>query len=131
MTAFLRPFFAATIAAAVMAGTSVPSEAVVRPGPYDGKWSVVIHTLRGDCDRSLRYALFIVNGQVQTQDPGYQATGSVKPSGAIRVMVSQAGRFANGTGKLSGSTGRGSWQTDTGQCSGDWTAERRPAGSLF
>jgi hypothetical protein len=39
------------------------------------------------------------------------------------VMVSAAGKSANGTGRLSGNLGEGSWSG--GDCSGTWTAERR------
>jgi hypothetical protein len=38
-------------------------------------------------------------------------------------MVSAAGKSANGTGRLSGNLGEGSWTG--GDCSGTWTAERR------
>jgi hypothetical protein len=130
MKNMLRPIFAAIIAAALMAASSVPSEAVARAplaNAYDGQWSVVIYTLRGDCDRALRYSLQIVGGQVQTQNPGYQAAGMVQGSGAIRVVVRQGGRYASGSGRLSGNRGRGYWRIDHGQCSGQWTAERRLA----
>ncbi len=123
-----RPIFAAIIAAAAMAGGSVSSEAAVGAYPYDGQWSVVIYTLRGDCDRAARYSLQIAGGRVQAQDPLYRAAGAVQRSGAIRVVVTQGSRYASGSGRLAGNSGRGSWRTDNGQCSGQWTAERRAAG---
>jgi hypothetical protein len=128
MKDILRPIFAAIIAAAVMTGGSVPSEAAARAGAYDGVWSVVIYTQRGDCDRALRYSLQIAGGHVQAQDPTYQAAGAVQRSGAISVVVTQGGRYASGSGRLAGNRGRGYWRTDNGQCSGQWTAERRAAG---
>jgi len=48
-------------------------------------------------------------------------------SGAIRVTVAQGGQSASGAGRLSGNSGRGWWRTATGQCSGQWTAERHAA----
>jgi hypothetical protein len=41
------------------------------------------------------------------------------------VTVAEAGRTANGTGRLSRNSGRGQWKTSTGECAGQWTAERR------
>jgi len=123
-----RPMFAAIIAAVVMTGGSVSSEAAVGANPYDGQWSVVIYTLRGDCDRAARYSLQIAGGRVQAQNPIYRADGEVQRSGAIRVVVTQGGRYASGSGRLAGNSGRGSWRTDNGRCSGQWTAARRTAG---
>jgi hypothetical protein len=127
MKTMLRPICAAIIAAAAVTGGSVASEAAAAR-PYDGQWSVVIHTLRGSCDRAVRYSLQIAGGRVQARDPLYQAAGAVQPSGAIRVVVMQGGRYASGSGQLAGNSGRGYWRTDNGQCSGQWTAERRTVG---
>ena len=122
----LRSIFVATVAALLVASASLPSNAARRPNAFDGEWSVVIYTLRGDCDRALRYSLRIVGGRVQS-DQSYQAAGLVSPSGAIRVVVAEGGRSASGSGRLAGNNGRGWWHTDTGSCSGQWTAVRRAA----
>lgn len=126
MKKILQSIFVVTIAALLLAGASVPSDAARRPNAFDGEWSVVIYTLRGDCDRALRYSLRIVGSRVQSEQ-SYQAAGSVSPSGAIRVIVAEGGRSASGSGRLAGNNGRGWWRTDTGSCSGQWTAERRAA----
>ena len=128
MRNLLRPIFAAIIAVAAVVGGGLPSEAEVGAHPYDGNWSVVIYTERGDCNRALRYSLQIAGGRVQTQDPTYRAAGAVQRNGAIRVVVEQGSRYASGTGRLAGNRGRGYWHTDNGECSGQWTAERRSAG---
>jgi hypothetical protein len=106
----------------------MPSDAaqrVARTKAFDGQWSVVIYTLQGDCDRSLRYSVRIMDGQVQADQQSYQVAGVVSPSGAIRVTVGEAGRSANGSGRLSGNNGRGQWRTSTGECAGQWMATRR------
>jgi hypothetical protein len=41
------------------------------------------------------------------------------------VTVAEGGRSASGVGRLSGNSGRGQWRTSTGECAGEWTAERR------
>ncbi len=124
----LRSIFIAAVAALLVASASIPSDAagrVARPSKFDGQWSVVIYTLVCDCDRSLRYSLRIVDGRVQGEDQSYQVGGAVASSGAIRVVVAEGGRSASGTGRLSGTSGRGQWRTSTGQCAGQWTAVRR------
>jgi hypothetical protein len=123
----LRSISVAALAAALMTSTTVPSNAIAAAGPgaFDGSWSVVINTLRGDCGSSLRYAVRIVGGRVQAEDQSYQVGGLVSPNGAIRVVVAEAGRSANGSGRLAGNNGSGLWRTSTGECSGQWTATRR------
>ena len=125
MSHFLRPIFAAAFAALLVALPSVPSDAARRPNAFDGQWSVVIYTTYGDCDRSLRYSLRIVGGQILSEEQSYQLAGAVAPNGSIRVMVAEAGRSASGSGRLVGNNGSGQWRTSTGQCAGQWTAVRR------
>jgi hypothetical protein len=66
-----------------------------------------------------------VGGRVLGEYQSYQLSGAVAPSGAIRVTVAEGGRSANGVGRLVGNSGRGQWRTSTGECAGQWTAERR------
>ena len=126
----LRSIFVVTIAASLVASASVPSEAARRAAhvrSFDGVWSVVIYTLYGNCPQALRYSLLIYGGRVYSQDQSFQAYGAAATSGAIRVTVAQGGQSASGAGRLSGNSGRGWWRTATGECSGQWTAERHAA----
>ena len=128
MKNLLRPILIATCAALLLMIASVPSDAARKPAgraSYDGSWSVVIYTLRGDCGRSYRAALRIYGGRVYPEDASYQASGSVAANGAVRVMVSQGGQSAGGAGRLSGNVGSGWWRMASGQCSGQWTASRQ------
>lgn len=128
MKKFLRLIVVMTIAALPVAIVSLPADTLAAaPNAYDGEWSVVIYTLRGDCDRALRYSVRIVGGRVVSEDPSYQASGAVGARGAIRVTVAQGDRSASGSGRLTRDAGRGQWRTSTGQCAGQWTAERRPS----
>jgi hypothetical protein len=129
MRNFLRSIVAVTVATFLVASASLPVDALAgqaaRPSPYDGEWSVVIYTQRGDCDSSLRYSLRIVGGQVQGDQASYRVAGRVAPNGAINVVVAEGDRSASGYGRLYGNNGRGLWHTSTGKCVGKWTAERR------
>jgi hypothetical protein len=113
---------AAAIAATLVA--AIPSAAPAA-NSYDGAWSVTIYTQAGNCPSSLRYGVRVVGGRVYADGQSYQVNGTVAPNGATRVTVSEQGQSASGTGRLAGNTGAGRWRTSTGQCSGQWTAERR------
>jgi len=116
-------FFTAMAAAAVLV-TAIPLAARAASS-FDGMWSVTIMTQAGNCPSSLRYAVRVAKGRVYGDDQSYDVNGSVAANGATRVTVSEKGQSASGTGRLSGNTGAGRWRTSTGQCSGQWTAERR------
>jgi len=103
-----------------------------RAANFDGTWSVLIITQSGDCDRAYRYPVRIANGRVvYNPDPGFGGSftisGGVSPAGAVRVSVRRGNQAANGTGRLSGNSGGGTWRgsSPSQRCSGSWTAERR------
>ncbi len=141
MKNLLRLIVAVTMATLLAASSTMPSDAARRPArhvarhaaryaatrAYDGLWSVSIITLYGDCSRGYRYPARIVYGRVvkADSDPNYQIYGAVARSGAIGVTVSGGGQTANGYGRLSRDYGSGRWRTASGECSGQWTAERR------
>ncbi len=113
---------AAAIAAALVAAIPLVARAA---NSYDGSWSVTIYTQYGNCPSSLRYGVRVARGRVYGDDQSYRVNGSVAPNGATRVTVSEQGQSASGTGRLFGNAGSGRWRTSTGQCAGQWTAERR------
>jgi len=94
--------------------------------PFDGRWSVLIQTRSGACD-SYRYRLAIVNGNVTyAGEGGFQVRGHVAPSGAVHVRVSSGSSYADGHGRLTRSSGSGTWRgIGSGVCAGVWTADRR------
>lgn len=95
--------------------------------PYDGKWSVLIVTDAGTCDRAYRYALDISDGRISYDDSSFNVSGHVDGRGHVSVSVSAGGERASGTGQLAASYGRGNWtgHSSTSACSGHWEAERR------
>jgi hypothetical protein len=114
--------------AVIAASTMFASSGTYSAPAYDGLWSVSIVTEKGDCDRGYRYPIRITNGVLQNAGSvSIDISGKVQPTGAITVMVSAAGKSANGSGRLSGDIGEGRWSG--GECSGSWTAERRPSNS--
>jgi hypothetical protein len=118
----LRTLAAASVGCAVSIGfIAGPSEAMPR---YDGLWSVLIVTEKGDCDRAYRYPVRITRGTLgNAGSAAITIAGHVAPTGRINVTVSYADKSANGSGRLDGAAGTGFWRG--GSCSGTWTAERR------
>jgi hypothetical protein len=104
----------------------LPNTASAQRG-FDGQWSVLIVTERGDCDRAYRYGVTIRSGNVLYDGGAVSFSGRVASNGAVRVRVSSGNAFANGTGRLNRNAGSGNWsgQSSGGRCSGYWTAERR------
>src|SRR5262249_4523809 len=95
--------------------------------PFDGRWSVVIETDHGACDRAYRYGIVIQNGNVSyAGDNAFDIRGRVAGSGYVSVRVSRGSGYAAGSGRLSHSPGPGTWRgVGSGTCSGRWIAERR------
>jgi hypothetical protein len=126
MIAFLKNRVARGVAFALVAASATfaaaPSQAA--SPRYDGVWSVLIVTEKGDCDRGYRYPVRISHGTLinSGSDP-FSISGRVLPSGAITVTVSAGEKSATGTGRLAGNSGGGLWTG--GSCSGSWSAERR------
>ena len=103
--------------------TAAPAKAAAA---FDGQWSVLIVTEKGDCDRGYRYPVQISKGSVgYSGQAAFSVSGRVNDSGVITVTVSRGEQSARGTGQLAGNRGSGAWKTGGGECSGTWTAERR------
>jgi hypothetical protein len=121
-----RTSIALVAATATFLSTSLATTASFAEPRYDGLWSVLVMTQKGDCDPGYRYPIRIANGAlVNAGDNAFTITGKVAPTGSITVTVSAGGKSATGLGRLSGDMGGGSWSG--GSCSGQWTAERRGA----
>ena len=112
---------ALTLSMLLVAAAWLPAQAKTS---FDGKWSVVIITEKGSCDRSYRYPVRIDGGTVgYAGEASFNVSGRVMPNGKVTVSVSRGDKRANGSGQLSGDFGTGSWSG--GECSGTWQAERR------
>jgi hypothetical protein len=117
--------FVCTSALALVCAASAATAATART-PYDGAWTVLIVTQRGTCDRSYRYGVQIVDGIVTYNGGMVNFSGRVTANGAVRVTVSAGSSRADGSGKLTRSTGQGNWHGRSGNdaCFGYWTAQR-------
>jgi hypothetical protein len=95
---------------------------------FDGRWSVVIITDQGPCDRAYRYGLRISGGHVHYQgDSAAVINGQVDAHGNVVVSLRYGQSTAHGSGHLTESDGEGTWQGASAgsACAGHWEAERR------
>ena len=118
---------ASVLAFACAASVASLATAATARTPYDGEWSVTIVTQQGSCDRSYRYGVQIVNGNIVYSGGSVSFTGRVAPNGAVRVAVAGGDQRASGSGRLAQSRGSGNWSgtSSSSRCAGYWTAERR------
>jgi hypothetical protein len=120
-----RTLAAASVAAAALLTAPLPAMA---QGAFNGTWSVLIITSSGDCDRAYRYPVRVANGRVTYGGQAdFNVSGRVAGNGAVNVTVSKGNQRANGSGRLAGGSGSGTWRGtgNVGTCSGTWTAEKR------
>jgi hypothetical protein len=94
---------------------------------YDGPWELAFVTQRGACDSSYSFTVDVTNGII-THPNLVRLRGYVANSGSVRASVTVQDKYASGAGKLSSSSGHGSWSGHSGKerCSGYWTAQRSP-----
>ena len=95
---------------------------------FDGGWSVVITTDRGDCDPASRLSVDIRGGSLQyAGDSSVSIHGQVVGDGQVRVHLTNGRQTGNGVGRLSTNSGAGTWhgQGLASSCMGRWSAARR------
>jgi hypothetical protein len=92
---------------------------------YDGSWDLAFVTQRGACDPSYNFTVNVSDGVV-THPNLVRFKGYVAKSGSVHASVTVQDKFASGTGRLFGTSGRGTWNGRAGsaRCSGYWTAQR-------
>jgi hypothetical protein len=113
-------------AVAALAAFAVPGSADARiAGRYDGTWTTVFATTRGNCSSGYSVPFTVIGGRVLSAGGG-RVSGSVNRSGGVAVAVSVGASHASGGGRLAGNFGSGRWSgIITGdRCSGTWQATR-------
>ena len=110
--------------AAAISFVALTSAAQARSA-FDGAWDLVFVTQRGACDPTYNFSVNINDGVV-THPNLVRFRGNVARSGAVRASVTVQDKYASGSGRLAGNSGRGTWSGYSGgaRCSGYWTAER-------
>jgi len=117
MSAFRKAKLASLLFAGVLLATPAGASAT-----FDGQWSVQIASSSSSCTNGASVSIGISNGQVASNTASVSASGRVADAGIISVTLSSGIKRAVGFGRLSGSSGSGTWRA--AMCSGTWTAQR-------
>jgi hypothetical protein len=99
-------------------GFATPSAAAT----FDGDWNVQIASSNAACSSGASVSIGISNGQVASNSATVTASGRVAEAGKISVTLASGMKRAVGIGRLSGTSGSGTWRAAL--CSGTWTAQR-------
>jgi hypothetical protein len=89
---------------------------------FDGAWNVRISSSSDTCGNGSTVSIGINNGQIASSNAMVTASGRVADAGSINVTLSTGIKRAVGFGRLSGTSGSGTWRGT--MCTGTWTAER-------
>ena len=106
-------------------GALLSASAFAEPAKFDGTWSVSLVGTGGLCGSGTSSTLTVQNGSVRAGGSGVSVSGQVAPSGSVSLALQKSGVQGTASGKLSGSSGSGSWSVASLGCSGRWTAQRR------
>src|SRR4051794_2611860 len=92
----------------VLLTATTPGSARSTQSSFDGRWSVVIITDAGTCDRSYRYGRVVARGRISDGgESGVVISGGVDPRGRVSVSLRYGQSAAQGSGRLSRSNGGG------------------------
>ena len=106
-------------------GALLSGLAFAEPAKFDGTWSVSLVGTGGLCGSGTSSTLTVQNGSVRAGGSGVSVSGQVGASGSVSLALQKSGVQGTASGKLSGSSGSGSWAVSSLGCSGRWTAQRR------
>ena len=109
-------------AAGVVMFVQLAPAARAEASTFDGSWNVQIASSGVACPSGATVSIDINNGQVESNNAAVTASGHVADAGTINVTLSNGLNRAVGYGRLTGTTGSGTWRG--AMCSGTWTAQR-------
>ena len=117
MNGFRKGLFAVIVAIAFPL-----TQAGAATSTFDGTWNVRISSSSETCGNGATVAIGINNGQIASSSAAVSASGRVADAGSLNVTLSTGIKRAVGFGRLSGTSGSGTWRGAL--CTGTWTAER-------
>jgi hypothetical protein len=122
MSAFRKTSLASLLVACLAIADLAVAAPAAASASFDGQWSVQIASSSTACTNGASVSIGINNGQVASNTASVSASGRVAEAGVINVTLSSGIKRAVGYGRLSGSSGSGTWRAAA--CSGTWTAQR-------
>jgi len=117
----MNNFRNAVIATSIALFCVLPFATPAAAASFDGSWNVRIASSSSECGNGASVSIGISNGKV-SGDGMMSASGRVADAGSITVTLVSGIKRATGFGRLSGTSGSGTWRGAL--CSGTWTATR-------
>jgi hypothetical protein len=111
-----------TIASHILMVAGLAAVTPASAATFDGAWNVQIASGNAACPSGTSVAIGISNGQVASNNAMVTASGRVADAGLISVTLSSGMKRAVGSGRLTATSGSGTWRGAV--CSGTWTAQR-------
>lgn len=111
-----------TIATPILLLVAMSATIPATAATFDGEWNVQIASSNVACPSGTTVSIGINNGQVASNNAMVTASGRVANAGAISVTLSSGMKRAVGSGRLTATSGSGTWRGAV--CSGTWTAQR-------
>jgi hypothetical protein len=95
------------------------------PVPPQGDTGRPVSTQSGPCDPTYDFDVNITNGVIRHPNL-VKFHGTVASNGLARASVAVQDKVVAGSGRLSTTSGRGTWKGSSGSaaCAGYWTAQR-------
>ena len=123
----LSPSTLTVAALSFSAGVMCSGTALAEADKFDGAWSVQMVASAGMCGSSADHALMVQASRVRARSSGVSVSGQVGSTGSVTLTLQKGPAQGTATGKLSGSSGSGTWSVAALGCSGRWTAQRSTA----
>jgi hypothetical protein len=116
----------------ILASTCIASALAAVPsanaeGKFDGTWTIELVTKTGPCDQSYLGDVQVIDRVLHLASASSGTfSGRVTPSGAVTLTSTMGGGNGVGSGRVSGSSGSGSWRAEMQNevCSGVWSVRR-------
>jgi hypothetical protein len=109
---------------ALTTGVILSGAALAKAGKFDGTWSVKMVAEGASAERDHSDPSG-AKRQVRAGASGVSVSGQAGPSGWVSLDLQRASIQGTAAGKLSSSSGAGTWTMLSLGCSGRWTAQRQ------
>ncbi len=118
----MEPFRKTRLASRILLFAAMTVATPAAAATFDGAWNVQIASSNVACPSGTNVSIGISNGQVASNNAAVTASGRVAEAGTISVTLSSGMKRAVGSGRLTATSGSGTWRG--AMCSGTWTAQR-------
>lgn len=93
---------------------------------YDGEWAAEARTTVGACAPSAMGTVTIRGGRVvDSSEPNVAVWGYVDDKNDISARFTKDGHVFRASGKIKARGAHGAWSSNTDNCGGTWSAQRR------